>query len=591
MATEYKLSYTGSEVNKKLGKIDGLVEAEERLTTEIAVERARINTFTALGEGSTTGDAELQDIRVGWNGTTYSNAGNAVRAVGMLAGSLPQLRAVTDSSEYGQLTSHLVQDGFYSIAASMWNDLPCGTCVILVFRYSANYVIQLAVEMSTGKIFSRVVNRNDYSVYRDWETGTEGIEEHIAGLPQYRALSMDTSLYERLTSHLVQDGFYSIIASQWDDLPCGSCVLEVIRYSENYVSQVVTEVSSGHKYNRIVNRNDYTVLRDWVDERAGIADNGLIVDSAPYNRLTTNLTDYGFYGLTASQWDDLPCGSCVLQVYRYSLNYVYQVATDVSSGKEYNRIVNRNDYTVFRDWVTSDGSQPVKILALGDSICYGYRNSLKGFVGDLGLPYKNIGVSGATISNKYTAATNIPDQLVQLTDYDPDVIISDGGVNDYYQNAELGVIPVAVVTTDGEAEALNRNTVMGGLQYLLYKMVTLYPKAQRFFLLTHKTTANINGTVADWTVTKNNAGYTQTELFDAIKTVCKLYSVKVIDVFGESMINTAFDVYKSDVAYTTDNSVTNTEFVDSDGIHPLAYGYLHGYVPLVKQALQIGSCK
>ena len=46
---------------------------------EIAVERARIDLFTTLAEGSTIGDAELMDIRVGANGVTYGSAGAAVR--------------------------------------------------------------------------------------------------------------------------------------------------------------------------------------------------------------------------------------------------------------------------------------------------------------------------------------------------------------------------------------------------------------------------------------------------------------------------------------------------------------------------------
>lgn len=46
---------------------------------ELNALNARMDTFTSLSEGSTTGDAELQDIRIGANGATYSTAGGAVR--------------------------------------------------------------------------------------------------------------------------------------------------------------------------------------------------------------------------------------------------------------------------------------------------------------------------------------------------------------------------------------------------------------------------------------------------------------------------------------------------------------------------------
>lgn len=78
------------------------------------VARQRINNLAKLPEGSTTGDAELQDIRVGYDGEKYDSAGAAVRGqASKLSGENKDIIAIVKSmiksAGYNALTFDFVE--------------------------------------------------------------------------------------------------------------------------------------------------------------------------------------------------------------------------------------------------------------------------------------------------------------------------------------------------------------------------------------------------------------------------------------------------------------------------------------------------
>ena len=120
IANKYEI-FTEEEVdiiNNKIPELDervGVIEYEiedinssldsKANQTDLIIERNRIDNLVKLPEGSTTGDAELIDGRIGADGEVYTNIGSAIRT---------QISNITDKVETleGNITPAFIQGGF-----------------------------------------------------------------------------------------------------------------------------------------------------------------------------------------------------------------------------------------------------------------------------------------------------------------------------------------------------------------------------------------------------------------------------------------------------------------------------------------------
>lgn len=101
-----------------------------KIENQLALDSARIDEIITLPPGSTQGNEELVDIRVGADGTTYTNAGTAVRAqVGAIKEDLTQLSDDVTSmdikpiSAYKHLKGHMSNSGTWNNINNNWKHI------------------------------------------------------------------------------------------------------------------------------------------------------------------------------------------------------------------------------------------------------------------------------------------------------------------------------------------------------------------------------------------------------------------------------------------------------------------------------------
>ena len=182
-----------------------------------------------------------------------------------------------------------------------------------------------------------------------------------------------------------------------------------------------------------------------------------------------------------------------------------------------------------------------KINWIGDSIVAG-QDFDEAVTDKLGMVETDYGINGSTIALKADGTDGRNAVCARYSDMtnDTDVVAVSCGTNDWmYAWCPIGTI-------DDADDATSNNTFYGALKTLCKGLITKYPQKTIFFTTPIKRgQAFTNGDGGTYTpdnvmttpFSKNKYGKTLGDYAEIIKEVCALYSIPVLDLYNESMLN------------------------------------------------------
>lgn len=345
----------------------------QQLLSEVGLLSARINNLAKLQEGSTTGDAELRDIRIGYDGTEYENAGEAVRGqIGSLSEDLDdyseKIIGINNLFPYPYLSKNKISNGISFETNGRTLKIQGETTGIATFQFFGAYGATDNNTLEKGKtyyvsgidIYTKLVFFN--------ESGKEVLI--IAG-------ETEKTIKFVVPTNASGANFY------WQCVNIGTPINVIIK-PEIYITDisVVKQLNDKSFSKNTIEKTDL-VIDSYYEPMHNIID-------VPNNRITrvaNNLSDYKKFGLPRIGFgtllkyrpfdtEDKTTGYTVYDYTVlennniYSRWYAYAIDNQTADNLQWEKIPTFND--IYNKGIKELGSKPLSIVFIGDSIVEGY---------------------------------------------------------------------------------------------------------------------------------------------------------------------------------------------------------------------------
>ena len=550
-------------VQSNASRINDNAAAIESNTADIVALNARVSAIASLEEDSTTGDAELIDIRTAFNGIEYDSAGDAVRAQAeemiikpsskTLMGTITHGKWIksngdeyTDSSSALMLSSAVQANHiYYASGMHISNTFP-----FMIYFDSNNNV--LGTETRTGSN----VAVNDFQFIPP--TGCTRIAINS------KDASSDNFVYPMLYS-LDPDTSYvgnSIIDSlsnkqskslKWDQTDYDYETNKYVMVSNGIVVIKSDSTAKGYNYARL-EYDKSKKYRFYGVKRSSVI--MAVVCTDENNIIIKKYTSTNNVPLVAQEYNDIPDNTYYIYVNGYSTCTAYIEESgmrDIISfegdkiGVCFGDSITQGN-NVYREFSKPFKDYPSDVSRILD--CSIYNGGLGGstFCGDRSIDLENVidcvvsgdfstVLSGISQYNLNGSATLAYNEISQL---------------DF---SKVDFITIALGTNDWNF-GKTKEQVKEALDYCLSQIITAYPQL-RIYIFTpiYRFDIRESGEDAD-TFVNPTSGLKLHDICDAIIETARSYNIPVLDLYYNCNIN----------KYNKDTYM-------GDGTHPNANGY------------------